>query len=31
MIYGIIMIIVILWFPGGLIAIFKRGSAKSHH
>ena len=31
LIYGVIMIIVILWFPGGLVAILKRGSAKSHH
>ena len=31
LIYGIIMIVAILWFPGGLIAIFKRGPARSYH
>jgi branched-chain amino acid transport system permease protein len=30
-IYGVIMIVAILWFPGGLIGIFKKGSAKEHH
>jgi branched-chain amino acid transport system permease protein len=30
-IYGIIMVVAILWFPGGLIGIFKKGSAKGHN
>jgi branched-chain amino acid transport system permease protein len=30
-IYGIIMIVAILWFPGGLIGILKKGTAKGIH
>jgi branched-chain amino acid transport system permease protein len=31
-IYGIIMVVAILWFPGGLIGILKKkGSASNHH
>jgi branched-chain amino acid transport system permease protein len=30
-IYGIIMVVAIIWFPGGIIGIFKKGSAKDHH
>jgi branched-chain amino acid transport system permease protein len=31
LIYGIIMIVAILWFPGGIIGLFKKGSAQAHH
>ena len=30
-IYGVIMVVAIIWFPGGIIGIFKKGSAKDHH
>jgi branched-chain amino acid transport system permease protein len=30
-IYGIIMIVAILWFPGGLIGILKKGTARGLH
>jgi branched-chain amino acid transport system permease protein len=30
-IYGVIMIVAILWFPGGLIGILKRSTVKAHH
>jgi branched-chain amino acid transport system permease protein len=30
-IYGVIMIVAILWFPGGLIGIIKKGTVKAHH
>jgi branched-chain amino acid transport system permease protein len=30
-VYGVIMIVAIIWFPGGIIGIFKKGSAKDHH
>ena len=30
-IYGIIMIVAIIWFPGGLIGILKKGTAKVSH
>lgn len=30
-IYGVIMIVAILWFPGGLIGIFKKSSARGQH
>jgi branched-chain amino acid transport system permease protein len=30
-IYGIIMVVAILWFPGGLIGILKKKSSASNH
>lgn len=31
LIFGVVMIIAIIWFPGGIIGILRKGGAQAHH